>query len=259
MRGVRVQNVIEQHIHGKYEICVIEEGGGEYQVRGAAVRVTDGSVLIVNAGEAHAVRSDDGGCTFVLLYVTPERMRRAAVEAGVGDAMPVFEARVLRDPIVSGLLLQAHAALESDAPADEVEMLLQGTLAMLVSRAAAVTDSTQRQHAAVARVKAYIDEHYAESISLDELASVAGLSKFHLIRVFRDLHGMPPHAYQNAVRIALAREALATGRRAADVALETGFADQSHFTRRFKRLVGVAPGEYARWSASRHRLRQRKR
>lgn len=256
---MRVQNVIEQHIHGKYEICVIEEGGGEYQVRGAPIQLTAGSVFIVNAGDAHAVRSDDGGCTFVLLYVTPERMRRAAAEAGVSYATPVFEARALRDPVISGQLLELHAALERDAPCDEVEGLLQSTLSMLVSRAAPAADPAQRQHAAVARVKAYIEEHYTDAISIDELASLAGLSKFHLIRVFRDLHGMPPHAYQNAVRIARAREALATGRSAADVAHETGFADQSHFTRRFKRLVGVSPGEYARWSANRHRLRKRKR
>lgn len=261
VRAVRVYRVIENHIHGKYEIGVIEDGGAEYRLRGTAIQATSGSVVIVNAGEAHAVTSHEGGCTFSLLYATPERMRRAAMEAGLGDVLPVFDTCALQDPVVAELLLQVHAALESrneDDARDDVDLLLQRALATLVVRAAACSETTQRQHAAVARVKAYIDEHYAESISIDSLAQIAGLSKFHLIRVFRDVHGMPPHAYKNAVRIALAREALATGRTAADVALETGFADQSHFTRRFKRLVGVAPGEYARWSSNRHQLRRRK-
>ncbi len=259
VRGVRVQRVVEQHVHASYEIGLIEDGAVHMEVRGTPVHATGGALLVVNAGDVHAGRTDhSGGCSFALLYVTPERMRRAAAAIGMGDALPVFEPGAIRDPAAAALLTQLHAALERDAPADEVESLLQRALATILARAAAAPPVRQT-HAALARVKQYIDEHYAESLGLDRLAAVAGLSKYHLVRAFGAAHGMPPHAYQNAVRIARAREALASGRSAATVARETGFADQSHFTRRFKRLVGVAPGEYARWSAGHHHRRRHRR
>ena len=83
---------------------------------------------------------------------------------------------------------------------------------------------------------------------LEELASLANLSPYHLARVFRDEIGMPPHAYQTQARLGRTRVLLLRGWPPARVAQETGFADQSHLTRRFKRLVGVTPGRYARRS-----------
>ena len=257
VRGVRVQRAVEQHIHPKYEIGLVQDGVAWLDVRGTPVEVRHGAVHIVNAGDAHAARAGNGGCSFALLYVTPERMQRAAIAVGRGSAPPVFEPRALSDPAAAARLQQLHDALDDELPPEHVELLLHELLCLLVERAPA-EPPVQNSHAAIARVKTYIDEHYAEPITLDQLAEVAGLSKYHLVRVFRATHGMPPHAYQNAVRIARAREALAAGRSAAEVAQETGYADQSHFTRRFKRLVGVAPGEYARWSAARGRRRSRR-
>ena len=65
------------------------------------------------------------------------------------------------------------------------------------------------------------------------------------MRVFRRQTGLPPHAYQTQVRIEAAKNLIIQGRSLAFVAAETGFADQSHFTRRFKQLAGITPGEYA--------------
>ena len=87
----------------------------------------------------------------------------------------------------------------------------------------------------------------AESISLEELAKAAGLSPFHFARLFKAATGHPPHDYHIRLRVDRAQELLRTRAREwnlAAIASECGFADQSHFSRQFKRVVGITPGEY---------------
>jgi AraC-like DNA-binding protein len=101
---------------------------------------------------------------------------------------------------------------------------------------------------AIQRARDYLHDNYAESIALDELAQVAGLSPFHLCRLFRREFGLSPHAYQTHVRLSHAKHQLLRGMPLKDVAAATGFYDQSHFGWHFKRLVGVTPGQYRKSS-----------
>lgn len=84
------------------------------------------------------------------------------------------------------------------------------------------------------------------SIDLETLAKRAGLSRFQALRAFKQRYGLPPHAYQVCLRVSHARRLLRDGASPADVAVRCGFADQSHFTRHFKRLTGITPAQYAR-------------
>jgi AraC-like DNA-binding protein len=88
-------------------------------------------------------------------------------------------------------------------------------------------------------------EHWEQPVSLAALSSVAGLSRFELVRRFRRHTGFTPHAFQTNLRIAHARDMLNRGEAAALVAAQCGFADQAHLTRTFKRAVGVTPGRFA--------------
>jgi AraC-like DNA-binding protein len=78
------------------------------------------------------------------------------------------------------------------------------------------------------------------------LAACAGLSRYYFLKVFCSETGMPPHAYLDSVRIGHAKRLLRQGLAQSEVASEAGFSDQSHFANRFKRLVGVTPGCYAK-------------
>jgi transcriptional regulator GlxA family with amidase domain len=91
---------------------------------------------------------------------------------------------------------------------------------------------------------ATVDE--GASLSLEELSAAANLGKFRALRAFKRRHGMPPHTYELCLRVSRARELLKLGMSAAAVALECGFADQSHLTRHFRRLHGLTPGKYGR-------------
>jgi AraC family transcriptional regulator len=97
------------------------------------------------------------------------------------------------------------------------------------------------------RIRSYIDAHIGERISLDDLASQAGVSRFHFARQFRLSTGESPMGYLRRVRIERSKRILQSRETTiAEVAATLGFSDQSHFTRTFGRLVGVSPGSFAR-------------
>jgi len=101
--------------------------------------------------------------------------------------------------------------------------------------------------AAFRRVQQHVEHNLGERIGLAELARVAGLSRYHFARQFRLRTGHSPMGFVRHARIERARARIAEGGvRIADIAAELGFADQSHFTRSFRRVVGMAPSEYAR-------------
>jgi AraC-like DNA-binding protein len=100
--------------------------------------------------------------------------------------------------------------------------------------------------AAVRKVKEHIEGCYQREVPLDELAALAAMNKFLLLRAFAREVGYPPHSYQLLVRVFHARRLLSLGQTAAEVATAVGFSDQSHLIRQFKRIEGMTPSEYVR-------------
>ncbi len=99
----------------------------------------------------------------------------------------------------------------------------------------------------VKRVTDFMRANLTETLRLSELAAISGLSPSHFGRAFKGSTGLPPHRWQLNMRIEQARALLAdAGASLADIACATGFADQSHFTRVFSRIVGVSPGAWRR-------------
>jgi AraC family transcriptional regulator len=92
----------------------------------------------------------------------------------------------------------------------------------------------------------YVEEHLDAGPSLEQLAAVARLSAYHFARQFRKATGLPPHQYVILRRVERARQLLQAGTdlSLAEVAAHAGFSDQSQFSRHFKRLVGVTPGQF---------------
>jgi AraC-like DNA-binding protein len=90
----------------------------------------------------------------------------------------------------------------------------------------------------------YMRAHLGEEISLNTLAEIAECTSYHIIRLFKETMGMPPHAYLIQLRLERARELIDEGKSIAGAALNAGFSDQSHLTRRFKKRFGITPGTY---------------
>ena len=90
----------------------------------------------------------------------------------------------------------------------------------------------------------FMEQHFAERISLDQLCRCAGLSKSTLLRSFTQSKGVTPYNYLENIRIGTAKKLLEQGTPPVEAALQTGFSDQSHFTNYFSRFIGLTPGGY---------------
>jgi AraC-like DNA-binding protein len=185
-----------------------------------------------------------------MLYVPEVLVRRAN-----GGAAPVFAASGVNDPDLSARMSAAHAVMEGGASARAKMAALEHVIGVLCERHALRGAARERQlpRTRMVDVRRYLDAHFAERVRLADLAAIAHVGRFHLIRAFRAAYGIPPYAYLELARVTRARAMLRDGVRVSDVAFSTGFSDQSHLTRRFKRVFGVPPGRYAR-SYARARL-----
>jgi len=150
-------------------------------------------------------------------------------------------------------LRRFHKAVAEGALKLECESTLLGAIRYIL--ATHVEDCRQvpgfgKESSAIARVREYLEAHYAEDVSLSELGALTSLSPFHVARVFSNAVGLPPHAYLESVRVRHARALLRSGVSLVDVALSVGYSDQSHFTNRFHRHTGITPGLYQRIAVS---------
>ena len=101
---------------------------------------------------------------------------------------------------------------------------------------------------ALRRVREYVVAHIEENISIQALASMVGLSRFHFTRAFKQSEGVTPHQFLLQCRVKRVQELLAaTELPLSHIALAAGFSDQSHCSRRFREFVGITPSRY-RWS-----------
>lgn len=138
-----------------------------------------------------------------------------------------------------------HAVQASTAGAEQLVVDLLSRLAEAgVIAAEELRVDAHAKHARRARERLELQLCFPPT--LGELAEVAGTNRFALLRSFRRAFGVTPHAYLMTLRVERARNRIARGAELIEVAHELGFADQPHFTRVFKRIVGVTPGHYAR-------------
>lgn len=162
--------------------------------------------------------------------------------------IPFFSQPVIHDRALFDAMYRLHVTLEQTASRLEQESVYLEALAQLIIRHADTHPQLRplrREHHEIKRICAYIEENFAQEVTLADLAALVHWNPFYLLRVFRTQVGLPPHAYLETVRIRNAQTLLKQGRPLTQVAYETGFSSQSHLTTTFKRLIGVTPGYYA--------------
>jgi AraC-like DNA-binding protein len=241
------------HAHDEYVFGVVETGAARTVFRGGDDVHTVGSVITFAPGEVHTgAPATDEGWSYRMLYPSESLLRFVAREATGRDFAPAFDRSFVHDPGLADRVHATHATLEGNADRLQKECALLETLGDLIIHHASKADKAStvvtptRSTAALRRVRDLLEAEYARTVTIRELALEAGLSTFHLIRVFRASFGLPPYKYLEQVRIQQARRLIRHGFPLTHVVHATGFSDQSHLTRYFKRIVGVTPGIYAR-------------
>ena len=249
LRATYITHSFTRHVHEGFAIGIIEGGAEAFYYRGAMHVASAGSIVLINPGEVHTGHAaGQTGWTYRMLYPEADLLRQAASNvAGRPRDIPYFPQPIIKDAYLTGLIRNLHIVLEQSVSPLERQTHFLETLGQLVLRHADDRPSAAPptgEHRAVKRARTYLEGHYPENVSLIQLAEVSDLSPFHLTRIFSQTVGLPPHAYLTQVRISRAKSLLQQGWSIAQVAFETGFADQSHLTRHFKRIVGVTPGQF---------------
>lgn len=212
-------------------------------------------MVLLNPEELHDGRAADAA-GYAYRSVYPAASLLGAVAAEITDGrhdgadMAGFTAPIVDDAALFARLRHLHARVEAAAPALEVESLLARAFGRALrhhaGRIARVRPVGGSEPRAVRRVLAQLHDDPAHPHRLDELAAVAGLSRFYLLRVFKQALGETPHGYLTNLRVRRARHLLERGVPPAAVAAACGFADQAHLTRAFRTVVGLPPGRYQR-------------
>jgi AraC-like DNA-binding protein len=240
------------------------EPRGEYVfgiVAGAAMRarrgsrthlVRPGELVAWNPSARHAGWAVDGRAwTSALMVVEAADLRALASDPEADPLADVaFPEPVVAAPDLADGFLRLQAALASPSSRLERDERLAEWLHAIVARASprrrTRTPLTARDDRALRLACEYLADRPERNVGLDELAAAAGVGKFRLIRLFRERTGLAPHALLLAHRIRSARRLIEAGETIAATAAATGFVDQSHLHRVFRRSLGVTPGEYRR-------------
>lgn len=248
-RACRSRACYRPHHHPTFSIGAVD--GGRSVFTGAAngpVELQPGTLVFVPAGRVHACNPMPGAeWSYQMLHLHADWLRAVRQEYAQTDAMDDEPVRIVVAPAAYARFCQLNALLFSDAAARDKETALiefigdrdteQGLRIEAPTIPSRVADQIQPALDALRAAP-------AAAIALRELAQLAGMSRYQLIRAFRAVTGMTPHAWQLNLRINLARERMRQGDDLSDLAQRLGFADQAHFQRVFKAHAGVTPGRF---------------
>ncbi len=248
-----VRHAYRPHSHPTWTVAVVERGAARFALDATHQRAGEGELFVLEPEAIHTgMAAVPEGWAYKVLYIEPRLLHDWAER----DGAPPRAARwvVFRDRVLRSALERAHAALAAEPPGelaiDEAVLGAVAALAPHLKPGPPAGGRDRAEHAAVRRARRHLTERWDQRVTLAELATAAGLSRFELVRRFGEQNGVTPHAFQSNLRIDHARRLLGAGEAPAAVAAACGFADQPHLTRVFKRSVGVTPGRYVRAAAS---------
>jgi AraC-like DNA-binding protein len=241
-----VRHRYSRHAHEYAVIGLVDSGVQSYTYRGARHRTGRGGIFFVNPQEAHTGEpGDENGYVYRALYPTADFLRGL-----LGDKRSrqlYFREPVIYDEVAATNLRRAHLAVEHGEARVTCESLWLAALTVLLQlngEKPPMLGRIHRSRYAVRRIRELIDGDPTQEPSLAALAAHVHMSPYHLAHVFTRETGLSIHVYAEMARIRRARHLLRAGRAIAAIAFELGYADQSHFTRRYKQFEGVTPARY---------------
>ncbi|MEV7284585.1 AraC family transcriptional regulator [Streptomyces sp. NPDC093252] len=240
------------HVHEAWTLLIVDDGAVRYDLERHRHGTPGDTVSLLPPHIPHnGSPATPGGFRKRVLYLDTSRLPEELIGAAV-------DGPDLRDPLLRRRVGQLHAALAR--PGEELEAesrltfvaerlgaLLQPRSAAVAASVAAVAADAPRTGPALARrLRELLDARVTEGVGLAEAGALLGAHPAHLVRAFSAAYAIAPHQYLTARRVERARALLLAGAGPAETASGTGFYDQAHLTRHFRRLVGVTPGRFQR-------------
>ncbi len=240
-----------KHSHPTFSLGVVEMGRARHYQRRHTEVIGPGAVVATQADIVHSCNPrDERRWSYHMLYVDSEWLAQLAADVGAAhrshpERSPQLPA-VIYDRALYREIISINRQLFSDTPVLDTQTRLVELLGGLLHTHNRRHGRQQpaADHPAVRAARDYLHDNALRSVSLTELAAVARLSPYHLIRLFKRDIGLTPHAYQINVRINSAKHLLRRQLPIAEVAAATAFSDQAHFQRCFKHHTAMTPGQY---------------
>lgn len=234
------------HFHEYYVIGLIEKGERCLSCKSQEYPLREGNIVLFNPGDNHAcVQSDEGTLDYRGFNITKEVMLNLAEEITGQRKLPVFYPNVILDKEAAGQLRILHEYVMNGRGEFQKEESLFMFLSWLIQEyGRPFCSCTPECSNEIEEACAFMEQHYAEKISLEQICHCANLSKSTLLRAFTKEKGVTPYSYLENIRIGKAKNLLEQGVLPMEAAMRTGFSDQSHFTNYFDRFIGLTPGAY---------------
>jgi len=230
------------HVHDAWTLLIVDDGAVRYDLDRHEHGTPHDTVTLLPPHVPHnGSPATPHGFRKRVLYLDGTHLREDLIGAAVDQPD-------LRDPVLRRRVGQLHTALAHAGDELEAESRLTFIGERLRSqlRPNAGADTPRPDPALARRLRELLDERVVDGLTLDEAAGLVHAHPAHLVRAFSTAYGIAPHQYLNSRRVDRARRLLLDGRSPGEVASATGFFDQSHLTRHFRKLVGVTPGRYAK-------------
>jgi AraC-like DNA-binding protein len=244
-----VEHSFAPHMHDFYAVSLNYEGRGAFHCRRALRDAAPGTCNLIAPGELHTGHAtSEDGWIYRNLYIETHLM--TTLLRGLDWQRPLdvrFKFPLVKDSVLATRLACVFASFFESNSLLQNESMLLSVVGRLATDHFAPGQSLRDpgcEHAAVRRIREWLEVHPEQNVSVHSLADIAGLSPYYLVRVFHKHVGIPPHQYQTNVRVLRARKLLRSGATISEVAYRAGFCDQSHLNRCFKITLGVTPGKY---------------
>lgn len=250
MHARYVKHQFTKHCHEGYAFGVIEHGNLGFNYRGESLCASAGNINLVNPDEPHDGHDlEQKGWLYRMFYLEPFVLNEIMEElTSRENELPFFQDGVIVDKRCANDLLRLHMdILDDELCTLEIEERVFEFFLQFVMR---YGDSKfqdkkyTKSIPAVTKAKEYLIANCSEDVSLDQLATIVNLSKYHFIRIFKEGTGLTPHKFLIQARLRSLRRDLLTGKDLAEMAYKYRFADQAHMSRCFRDVYGVSPGNY---------------
>lgn len=239
----------DAHSHDEFSFGIIQQGSAAYKNRGKRHQIVSGDIVTINPADVHSCNPDRGTWSYSMLFahtLTMGAIQKEVVEvesnASSHDYL-AFNNDYERAPYLRSRYLALFNSLVSEQPKLHVQSCLFDFVAASMLAPKAET-SVKGAINPVKRVREKLLDEITAAHELDTLAQEAGMSRYQLLRAFKNHYGLPPYAYLMDEKIKRSKQMLKEGQPLAEVALQLGFSDQAHFQRQFKKRLAVTPKYY---------------
>lgn len=236
-----------KHFHEELALGIIEKGVEGLDYNGKKLMIPQGNIVAINPGEMHTgFAGTNKGWTYRMFYFNKKCIENILKDSFSKHSMVLNNASI-NNPSLFSSLYCLHKSLEEDDFTLHKESLLTHNIHQLFIQYGDVKleeSLSFKDYKYNMIIRDYLCDNYEENISLDELSKLIPRDKYQLIRNFKKQFNISPHQFLLLLKIQKARNLLLKGGDIADVALSTGFFDQSHFSKKFKTIYGTSPGNY---------------